>query len=128
LRDLLQGYYFKLNQETGTRFLFIAKGQGKPFEKSTELMIYRTIIEITKNILMHAQASEATIQLLYQEEGLEIMAEDNGIGIRKSNSNGIGMKNIYSRVNYINGHISVDSGKKGTTIIINVPYNQTKQI
>jgi signal transduction histidine kinase len=128
LRDLLQGYYFKLNNETNTRFLFICKGQGKKFEKSTELMIYRIIIEITKNILMHAKATEATIQLLYEEEELVLMAEDNGIGIKKSDSKGIGLKNIYSRVNYINGKISVDSGKKGTTIIINVPYNQERPI
>jgi signal transduction histidine kinase len=126
LRDLLQGYYFKLNNETNTRFLFICKGQGKKFEKSTELMIYRIIIEITKNILMHAKATEATIQLLYEEEELVLMAEDNGIGIKKSDSKGIGLKNIYSRVNYINGKISVDSGKKGTTIIIDVPYNQER--
>ena len=77
---------------------------------------------------MHSKATEATIQLLYDDEELVIMAEDNGIGIRKSGSTGIGMKNIYSRVNYINGKISVDSGKKGTTIIINVPYNQEKPI
>ena len=128
LTDLLQGYYFKLNSETNTKFLFISKGKGKPFEKSTELMIYRIIIEITKNILMHAKATEATIQLLYEDEELVLMAEDNGIGIGKSDSTGIGMKNIYSRVNYINGKISVDSGKKGTTIIINVPYNQEKSI
>ncbi|HSF44554.1 MAG TPA: 7TM diverse intracellular signaling domain-containing protein [Chitinophagaceae bacterium] len=128
LRDLLQGYYFKLNNETSTRFVFIAKGEGKPFEKSTELMVYRIIIEITKNILMHAKATEATIQLLYEVDGLEIMAEDNGIGIRKSDSKGIGMKNIYSRVNYINGNITVDSGRKGTTIIINVPYTQQKSL
>lgn len=126
LRDLLNGYYFKLNNETNTRFLFICKGKGKPFEKSTELMIYRIIIEITKNILMHAKASEATIQLLYEDDGLEIMAEDNGVGIRKADPKGIGIKNIYSRVNYLNGEISIDTNKNGTTIIINVPYSNFK--
>jgi signal transduction histidine kinase len=128
LQDLLQGYYYKLNLETNTRFLFISKGQGQQFEKSTELMIYRIIIEITRNILMHSKATEATIQLIYEENGLEIMAEDNGVGIKKSNTDGIGMKNIYSRVNYINGEISVDTGKKGTTIIINVPYKKESSI
>jgi signal transduction histidine kinase len=127
-QDLLQGYYYKLNLETNTRFLFISKGQGQQFEKSTELMIYRIIIEITRNILMHSKATEATIQLIYEENGLEIMAEDNGVGIKKSNTDGIGMKNIYSRVNYINGEISVDTGKKGTTIIINVPYKKESSI
>ncbi len=128
LQDLLQGYYYKLNLESSTKFLFISKGRGQQFEKSTELMIYRIIIEITRNILMHSKATEATIQLIYEDNGLEIMAEDNGIGIKKSDSGGIGMKNIYSRVNYINGEISIDTGKKGTTIIIFVPYKKETSI
>jgi signal transduction histidine kinase len=128
LTDLLQGYYFKLNRETNTRFLFISKGQSNRFRKNTELMIYRIIIEITKNILKHSKASEATIQLIYEDGDLEIMAEDNGIGIGKTSTDGIGMKNIISRVNYINGEISIDSGKKGTTIIINVPYKNENDI
>jgi signal transduction histidine kinase len=37
-------------------------------------------------------------------------------------TNGIGLKNITSRVNYINGTMQIDTGKNGTTIIINVPY------
>ncbi len=128
LTDLLQGYYFKLNRETNTRFLFISKGNGQRFRKNTDLMIYRIVIEITKNILKHSKATEATIQLIYEDDGLEIMAEDNGIGMVKAATDGIGMKNIYSRVNYINGKISIDSGKKGTTIIINVPYKNENDI
>lgn len=128
LTDLLQGYYLKLNRETNTRFLFISKGQGHRFRKNTDLMIYRIIIEITKNILKHSKATEATIQLIYEDEGLEIMAEDNGVGIGKTATDGIGMKNIFSRVNYINGEISIDSGKKGTTIIIYVPYKNENDI
>lgn len=121
--DLMQGYYSRLNKETGTRFLFICKNYAPHFSKSTELMLYRIIIEITKNILQHAYASEATIQLIYDKDELEIMAEDNGKGMQSKKAGGIGLKNITSRVNYINGTMQIDSGKSGTTIIINVPYN-----
>jgi signal transduction histidine kinase len=128
LTDLLQGYYSKLNRETNTRFLFISKGRGQRFRKNTELTIYRIIIEITKNILKHSKATEATIQLIYEDDGLEIMAEDNGIGIGEAATDGIGMKNIHSRVNFINGTITIDSGKKGTTFIIHVPYKNENSI
>jgi signal transduction histidine kinase len=120
--DLLQGYYSRLNKENNTRFLFICKNYAPHFSKTTELMLYRIIIEITKNILQHAQATEANIQLIYDKDELEIMAEDNGKGIASTRTKGIGLKNITSRVNYINGTMQIDTGKNGTTIIINVPY------
>ena len=120
--DLLQGYYSKLNKENNTRFLFICKNYAPHFSKTTELMLYRIMIEITKNILQHAQATEANIQLIYDKDELEIMAEDNGRGIASTRTKGIGLKNITSRVNYINGTMQIDTGKNGTTIIINVPY------
>jgi signal transduction histidine kinase len=120
--DLLQGYYSRLNKENKTRFLFICKNYAPHFSKTTELMLYRIIIEITKNILQHAQATEANIQLIYDKDELEIMAEDNGKGIASTRTKGIGLKNITSRVNYINGTMQIDTGKNGTTIIINVPY------
>lgn len=120
--DLLQGYYSKLNKENRTRFLFICRNYAQHFPKTTELMLYRIIMEITKNILQHAEASEANIQLIYDHAELEIMAEDDGKGIHKTKTEGIGLKNISSRVNYINGRMQIDTGKKGTTIIIHVPY------
>ena len=123
LPDILQGYYNRLNKETNTRFLFISSGYRQHFPKTTELIIYRIIIEITKNILKHSGASEATVQLIFDQDGLEIMAEDDGMGIIKKDSAGIGMKNISSRVKYINGDMRIDTGKHGTTIIIDVPYN-----
>lgn len=51
-----------------------------------------------------------------------MMAEDNGKGFSEKQNDGIGLKNIYSRVNYLKGKINIDSGKSGTTIMIQIPY------
>ena len=50
------------------------------------------------------------------------MTEDNGKGFSNAKSDGIGLKNIQSRVDYLGGEIKIDSGISGTTIMIQIPY------
>ena len=121
--DLLNIYLQQLSYENMCKFRFYSSGSDHHFNKPDELMIYRILMELANNILKHAQASEATIQLIYYENYLEIMAEDNGIGFSEKQNDGIGLKNIYSRVNYLKGKLKVDSGKSGTTIMIQIPYS-----
>ena len=95
------------------------------FSKQEELTIYRIIMELTSNINRHSSATEATIQLIYHQHQLSIMVEDNGKGFYTAATNGIGLKNISSRVNYLAGSLNIDSGEKGSTIMIDIPYKQS---
>ncbi|MBN4062325.1 hypothetical protein JYU20_03920, partial [Bacteroidales bacterium AH-315-I05] len=59
-----------------------------------------------------------------------IMIEDDGNGYNTellNKSKGHGWKNINSRIEMINGTINIDSefGRKGTTVIINMPLKET---
>lgn len=122
LENLLMNYYSKLNAESGIRFHFQVSGKPFQFIKEVKLIIYRVLMELTGNILKHSHAAEATIQLIYYPGYLEIMTEDNGRGMRLQPGDGIGLKNIQSRVNYLGGTIKIDSGQGGTTIIIQIPF------
>ena len=121
LNELVESYLEKIQYEKKTRINLIIKGESNLFSKQEELFIYRIILELVHNIIDHAGASEATIQLLYYDENLEIMAEDNGVGFNPNIKEGIGLKNIKSRVSYLNGSINIDSNDHGTTIFIIVP-------
>jgi signal transduction histidine kinase len=124
LNSLLSNYYSKLNNESSTHFNFHSSGEDHKFSKEDELVIYRIIMELTQNVLKHSDATEATIQLIYYDNQLEIMTEDNGKGMIQNETDGIGLKNIQSRVNYLNGDIRIDSGHAGTTIMIQFPYKK----
>ncbi len=117
---------------------FITKIQGTPnlkvnleivglterLEQEKETVLYRVIQEVVSNIIKHAKASELTLQLIKHEKELSILIEDNGIGFDTSKINefeGIGIKNILSRVEFINGSVHFDSViNRGTTVIIEV--------
>jgi signal transduction histidine kinase len=124
LNDILSAMYQQLNQCDRVRFNFISNHHRQSFSKQDELMIYRILIELTNNVIKHAQATEASVQTIYHDKYLALVVEDNGIGFAVKSSDGIGLKNVQSRVDYLNGTINIDSGVKGTTVIIQLPYKK----
>ncbi|OJW56779.1 MAG: hypothetical protein BGO55_27435 [Sphingobacteriales bacterium 50-39] len=123
LQNMLGNYYQRLNTEGSIKFHFHSTGYDRTLSKEDELMIYRIFLELTNNIIKHSQATEATIQMITYEKYLELMAEDNGIGFSPAAKNGMGLKNINARINYLKGKMNIDSGGSGTTIVIQIPYN-----
>jgi signal transduction histidine kinase len=87
-----------------------------------ETQIYRIIIEILSNAFKHSLASKITLQLLFDAGTLIIMLEDDGIGFNATEiQKGIGLKNVKSRVNFLNGKMTTDSNHLGSTFIIEIP-------
>ncbi|MEO5592224.1 MAG: 7TM diverse intracellular signaling domain-containing protein [Chitinophagaceae bacterium] len=125
LEELLDKFYQRVNTEGVINFHFLSTGTTHRLNKQDELIIYRIIMELTNNIIKHAGATEATIQLIYYETYLELMAEDNGKGFAEKKSDGIGLKSIKSRIDYLRGKLNIDSANRGTTIMIQVPYKTT---
>lgn len=122
LTDILQSY-FSLLDTPDILFHFCNNKYQPCFDPRQELILYRIIMELTNNIIRHAKASAATIQLLYYPDHLEIVVEDDGIGLSPSPSRmqGIGLSGVKSRVRSLGGKLYVDSGISGTTFIIHIP-------
>lgn len=100
-------------------------GLQERLDQNTEAVLYRVIQESVNNVIKHARATSLDIQLSKDEEGVNVMIGDNGVGFSiemKDFYTGMGLKNISSRVNYLKGNvdISFDSGK-GTLVAIHIP-------
>jgi two-component system NarL family sensor kinase len=93
--------------------------------KNSSSTIYRIIQELVNNILKHANAQTALIQLIRKNDALSITVEDNGKGFDKTilqNSDGIGYLNLQNRVTYLGGTIDIQSGiGNGTSVNIEIP-------
>jgi two-component system, NarL family, sensor kinase len=90
-----------------------------------ESTMYRIIQETMSNVLKHASANLVSISLVKDGNQLELLITDNGKGFDIENvkhKNGIGLKNIISRVDYLKGEIDINSSQQnGTSIFIEVP-------
>jgi two-component system NarL family sensor kinase len=101
-------------------------GLSARLEQTVETVLFRVLQELVNNIIKHAKASEVSIQLIRHEKELTILIEDNGVGFDvdkvSDKEGGIGLKNIQSRVAFLNGQVYFDSHlKKGTTVTIEIP-------
>ena len=106
---------------------YITHGLEQSLAKEIEVPIFRIVQELLTNIVKHAEATEALVQLNCEDNHLYITVEDNGKGIsRDSQQNGIGLTNIYSRVKFLQGELNLDSAPlQGTAIHIEIPITQS---
>jgi signal transduction histidine kinase len=93
-------------------------------DESVSVSIYRIVQELVNNILKHANAENALVQLAISDETLLIDVEDDGQGFdlnMSTQQKGIGWKNIKSRLEYLNGKLDLQSHPgKGTSIHIEI--------
>ncbi len=114
------------SSSTAIQFEFIQAGTERQLVPERSLIVYRIINELITNIQKHSGASRAIVQLIFQPETLIATVEDDGSGLRATNSgapaSGIGLKNVSSRSNYIGATLDISSDASGTCVIVEVPY------
>ena len=124
LDEALKEYCNTINATKLLTVKYQSLGMETRIESATEIIIYRIVQELLNNILKHAVASEAFVQLIRENNRLNIVVEDNGKGFDIAvleNSKGAGWANIRSRVEYLKGQLDIHSESKGT--LVNIEFN-----
>ncbi len=102
-------------------------GLNEKIDSKIETVLYRVIQELVNNVIKHAKANILDIQITLDEGAIEATIEDNGKGFNTDNiknSEGIGLKNIQSRVDFLKGSVEWDSAiGRGTVVSIHIPLN-----
>jgi two-component system NarL family sensor kinase len=97
-------------------------GLEQRMEPSIEIVVYRIVQELLNNAVKHANATIILAQVIRRENNLAITIEDNGKGFDTAQLDKMrtaGLRNIYSRVNYLHGQIDIQSvPDKGTSVHI----------
>lgn len=100
-------------------------GLENRLENSLEINLFRIIQELITNIIKHAEAKNATINIALYDQNINLIVEDDGKGFEYQKTTletGMGLNSIKTRVTHLEGNLEIDSTPtKGTTIIINVP-------
>lgn len=88
-----------------------------------KINLYRMIQENIQNAVKHADCKNIDLKFETDAQFLHVTIADNGKGfIKKKGRKGIGMRNIASRMQKINGTWKIDSAiGKGTTVHLNIP-------
>ncbi|HNA59349.1 MAG TPA: ATP-binding protein, partial [Chitinophagales bacterium] len=77
-----------------------------------EVFLYRIVQELLTNSIKHGRAQQIKITLLSNNTSIQLEVIDNGVGFdpqQLQNAPGIGMKNIKTRIDLLNGSLLIDS-------------------
>jgi two-component system sensor histidine kinase UhpB len=91
-----------------------------------QLTIYRIIQEQINNILKHSNAKNVTISLSEMDNSAILVITDDGLGFDKNErANGIGLKNMKSRAELLNGTFCIDSEPgSGCRLKVRIPLSK----
>ncbi|CAN5745980.1 sensor histidine kinase [soil metagenome] len=85
--------------EAGLAVTLAEQGEPRRLSAGFELSIYRIVQEALTNVRKHAQASQATVAIHYQEDQIEVEVTDNGTEeAAKSSMEGHGLIGMRERV------------------------------
>jgi signal transduction histidine kinase len=105
----LQHLTDKLNRNTPLRWSLTPPDNPPRFDAKTEFELYSIVLELTNNILKHAQATEGRVECRVLNGECRVTVSDNGVGMAEKRVNGKGMQSVESRVRSLNGTLSITS-------------------
>jgi two-component system NarL family sensor kinase len=124
LAAAVQDFTDKLDDKTLKVHLY-TEGLDKRLDANIETVLYRVIQECVNNVIKHAQATTLDISIIKDRDGIDATIEDNGKGFDATDKNkfeGIGLKNIITRVEYLKGTVDFDAAPgRGTVVALHVP-------
>lgn len=123
LASAVQAFCEKMMSKSNTNIAFQAIGNRSKVTSAFDLPIYRIIQELIHNIIKHAKAKNALVQINFQQDGtINVTIEDDGIGLSEDafeKSLSMGLKNTKERVNDLGGKLDIQStAETGTSIYL----------
>ncbi len=106
-----------LREEIGARHgldtRFSDDGEQKPLGADASSLLFRCVCELVTNVVKHAQASRVSVSLLRKDRNLEIVIEDDGVGMQadrpfgRTRGDGFGLFSVEERMADIGGALSI---------------------
>jgi two-component system, NarL family, sensor kinase len=121
----VQTFCERMTARGSTRINFQSIGKAPETGQAVDLQVYRIIQELVHNIIKHAQARQAVVQMNFEEEGhISITIEDDGVGFETNDEKqqkGMGLANVKERIRDLGGKIDIQSSvNTGTSIYIEI--------
>lgn len=124
LKDAIDDMLRKTLELTSIEYQFDTFGiTQQRFAENIEISLYRICQELLNNVVKHSNATQVSIQLILKGSYLVLIVEDNGKGFNSNEkAGGMGLMNISTRVNTVNGQINYEASEgSGTVATVRVP-------
>lgn len=128
LAPALQLLCDQFSQRNSIKVEYRSHGLTARLDPTLEVSLYRIVQEALNNIAKHAEAKEASVQVIRHASGIRLTIEDSGKGFDPSadarsinERRGMGLVSIRERVASFQGTVMIDSAPNaGTTIVVDI--------
>ena len=123
LASAIREFIDKLDEKKLKVHLY-TEGLDTRLDSNIETVLYRVIQECVNNVIKHSGANTLDISLVREDGEIRATIEDNGKGFdaTATQNEGIGLKNIRTRIEYLKGNVEFDSQPgRGTLVALHVP-------
>jgi signal transduction histidine kinase len=119
----IRWYVHESTVRTSMDISFHLTGEPYPLLSEQEIACYRALQEALTNIIRHAQASSASVELAFEPDLLRLNIHDDGVGMPTPFPlNGVGLMGLQERVRLVGGTVGIFSEPgEGVTLSIAFP-------
>jgi two-component system, NarL family, sensor histidine kinase UhpB len=124
LEAALRSYCEEFGALTGLEIDLKIEGSFDGVSPDAALCLFRVTQEALRNVVKHAQVSQASVELRRAERVLTLKIADSGVGMDTASrgSKGLGLLNIQERARLVGGKVGVRSAPGiGTSVTVEVP-------
>ncbi|TDP60207.1 tetratricopeptide repeat-containing sensor histidine kinase [Flavobacterium dankookense] len=121
---IVQNYLSDFGEDNGikTELHCTSSVKWESINSAQKMNLFRIIQESLTNIRKYAQAKNVLLSFDIQNDAFKFLISDDGIGFDVlKNKNGIGLKNIHFRLEYLKGNLIITSDDNGTRVEGNFP-------
>lgn len=118
----------EIGDARGVSVRVYTEGEERALPPGVEAALYRVAQEAVTNIAKHAEAKHAIAILRFAATSVHLTVEDDGIGFdladaleKVEREESLGLKSMRERVQNEGGTFSITSGKRGTTLKVDIP-------
>ncbi len=122
LKNSIQKLVNEINQSKKLEVWLSFRIDENLMDNKLKLELYSICLELLNNTLKHADATEVAINFFMRESTLFLQVLDDGKGMTLSkDGTGMGMKNINTRVESLNGKLKITPQEpKGTSVVVEI--------
>lgn len=132
----IQWYLARIRVRSGLAIRFRQETLRPRFDRDVETTCFRIVQEATTNVVRHAEATEAVIELTETDKWLWLDIRDNGKGFdvegvlqKAARGESFGLLGMKERVDILQGRIRFDARPgDGTTIRVQIPIGPVDEV
>ncbi|GAB3490482.1 hypothetical protein GCM10027341_02260 [Spirosoma knui] len=105
-----------------TQVEFVSVGEIKRLDAQSEMLVFSMATDLLRRVQQRPDATEATVQLIYHPDRLNLTVEDNGLNTNDEDT-ATSWRSIHTKAEYLNADLLIDANEQGHSVMVSIPLS-----